>query len=87
MQLHSSIGGGSSYDPCDETYAGPSPFSEPETLAFSKYYSSLAAGLVGFISLHSYGQLILLPYGVRGIQLPQHREHVRLRLWLVLTNN
>ncbi len=68
---------GSSSHACDEVYRGPAPFSEPENQAIRDYVRSLfpdqrgpedndpapsdATGLV--ISLHSYGELILFPWG------------------------
>lgn len=69
--------GGASNDPCSTVYQGPSPASEPETQAVESYLRSLfpsqgevkegqpalssTSGL--FISLHSYGQLVLWPWG------------------------
>ena len=76
--------GGSSGDPCSETYRGPSRASEPETAAFQTFASQVftdwngnngdaeipqaspdnAAGI--FISLHSYSDDILWPWGFGG---------------------
>jgi len=69
--------GGSSTNPCDETYRGPSAGSEPETKAIEAYMRSIftdqrgpadsdpapldATGLM--ISLHSYSELVLYPWG------------------------
>lgn len=68
--------GGASLDACAETYQGPSATSEPETQALEDYLRDIfrdqrgegeqaapdsTAGL--FISLHSYGQLVLWPWG------------------------
>jgi len=69
--------GGSSGSPCNETYRGPTPFSEPENQAIRDYVRALfadqrgpldsdaaptnATGLV--ISVHSYSQLVLYPWG------------------------
>jgi carboxypeptidase T len=69
--------GGSSADPCSLTYRGPSPASEPETQAIQFYVRSLfpdqradsldaAAPLTTtgvFVDLHSYGELVLWPWG------------------------
>lgn len=68
---------GSSGTPCSDTYRGPAPFSEPENQAIRDYVRTLfpsqrgpgdndpapvtASGLV--ISLHSYAQLVLYPWG------------------------
>lgn len=77
---------GSSDGPCNEVYRGPSPFSEPENQAIRDYLRSLfpdqrgpldndpapatATGLV--ISLHSYGQLVLFPWGWTPDAAPNH---------------
>ncbi len=54
-------GRGASTDECDETYRGRGPFSEPETQALRDLISQLEPRLV--ISLHSYSELILYPFG------------------------
>lgn len=59
---------GSSGDPGSTIYRGTAPFSEPET----QHISALAASrpnLAAQIDLHSYGQLILAPWGYT-IDLP-----------------
>jgi hypothetical protein len=69
--------GGSSSDPCAATYRGPLPASEPEVRAIQSYVASIfpdqrgpgdadpapdyATGLL--ITLHSYGGLVLWPWG------------------------
>jgi hypothetical protein len=69
--------GGSSGFTCDETFRGPTASSEPETQAIQNYIRSIfpdqraepetspapsvATGV--FIDLHSYGQLVLWPWG------------------------
>lgn len=55
---------GASKNPCYETYAGDSAHSEPEIKALSSYISQIP-NLRLYISLHSYSQLILLPYGYK----------------------
>jgi hypothetical protein len=68
---------GASTDPCSENYHGPSAASEPETQAIQNYIASIfpdqrgpadndpvgsdASGV--FITLHSYGDLVLFPWG------------------------
>jgi murein tripeptide amidase MpaA len=55
-------GGGASANPSDLTYRGPSAFSEPESAAMRDYFLARAT-VVGHIDFHSYGQLILSPWG------------------------
>ncbi|KAI9090091.1 hypothetical protein DFS34DRAFT_718918 [Phlyctochytrium arcticum] len=53
---------GSSNDPCREDYRGPSVGSEPEIQAVMKFVKTLPNRLAG-IDWHSYGQLLLRPWG------------------------
>ncbi|MCI4380359.1 hypothetical protein PGIGA_G00239180 [Pangasianodon gigas] len=58
-------GAGSSSNPCSETYRGPSAYSEPEVKAivdFTKSHGNLKA----FLTIHSYSQMLLYPYGDTG---------------------
>ncbi|CRL07711.1 CLUMA_CG020665, isoform A [Clunio marinus] len=54
---------GASKIPCSDTYAGPSAFSEPETLALETYIASIREKFDVYLSFHSYGHLILYPFG------------------------
>lgn len=54
--------GGSSTNPCSDTFAGSGPFSEPETLALSNYLRTIP-NMAGYFAFHAYGQLLMLPYG------------------------
>lgn len=57
-------GPGSSGTPCSETYRGPKAYSEPETEAVKDYILSKSdVDWQGFITLHSYSQLWMTPYG------------------------
>ncbi|XP_054844694.1 carboxypeptidase A1-like [Eublepharis macularius] len=53
---------GSSGNPCSETYRGPRPNSEPEVKAIVDFVKS-HGNIKTFISIHSYSQLLLYPYG------------------------
>ncbi len=80
--------GGFSTNPCSETYSGPSHASEPETVAIDDLMQGAftdqrgtelgdaapadAQGL--FISLHSYGRLILYPWEHRFTNPPNHDD-------------
>jgi len=67
-------GPGRSNDPCSEQFNGWKAFSEPETRAVADFILSLTSptsnddnddvfGLVIYVSLHSYGQHLLTPWG------------------------
>ena len=64
---------GASSNPCVETFAGPSPFSDIETFSLSQYIASLKGKINLYISFHSFSQLILYPYGAIG-DLPQNNK-------------
>lgn len=75
---------GSSSAPCSEVYRGPSAASEPETQAIQAYVTSIfpdqrgpglgdpapddASGV--FITLHSYGRLVMFPWGATANPAP-----------------
>ncbi|KAG1939182.1 carboxypeptidase A5 [Pimephales promelas] len=57
-------GPGSSGNPCTETYHGPSAHSEPEVKAIVDFVNS-HGNLKAFVSIHSYSQMLLYPYGYK----------------------
>jgi murein tripeptide amidase MpaA len=54
--------GGSSTYPCDETYRGTAPFSEPEAAAM-RDFTIAHPQIVATQSYHSYHELVMSPYG------------------------
>lgn len=64
-------GEGSSGSTNSETYRGTAPFSEPESQAMRDFLLSLP-NFSGFMDIHSYGQLILQPYGYTPTYPPDH---------------
>ncbi|XP_075347621.1 carboxypeptidase A1-like [Mycteria americana] len=66
-------GPGASRNPCSETYHGPYANSEPEVKAivdFVKNHGNIKA----FVSIHSYSQLLLYPYGYTTTPVPDQKE-------------
>ncbi|XP_023341572.1 carboxypeptidase B [Eurytemora carolleeae] len=55
--------GGSSHDNCSDTYHGPVPFSEPENVNVRDILNSRRGDWAFYNSIHSYSQMILLPWG------------------------
>uniref|UniRef100_A0A1A7ZIR4 Carboxypeptidase A1 n=1 Tax=Nothobranchius furzeri TaxID=105023 RepID=A0A1A7ZIR4_NOTFU len=55
-------GPGASSSPCSETYRGPSAHSESEVKSIVDFVKS-HGNFKAFISIHSYSQLLLYPYG------------------------
>ncbi len=66
-------GDGQSTDPGNDTYRGPSPFSEPETQAMRDFVLA-RPNIAGFIDFHNYSELILWPWGYTGQLSPDHAE-------------
>lgn len=63
---------GVSNDPCHkETYAGPRPFSEPETQMVRNVMMDNSKRMKLYVSLHSYGQYLVYPWGYTGEILPK----------------
>lgn len=70
------LGAGSSSNPCSETYRGPGAYSEPEVRSivdFTKSHGNLKA----FLTIHSYSQMMLYPYGDTGEPCVDEAELVR----------
>jgi len=73
---------GSSGEPCDELYRGVSPASEPETQTIQAYLRTIfpdhwdpepddqTTGV--YLDMHSYGELVLWPWGSVNEQAPNH---------------
>ena len=48
-------------DPCGKTYAGPYPFSEPETQSIKKFMEKWT-NIKLVLNVHSYGNYICVPF-------------------------
>lgn len=55
--------GGSSDNPCSDTYMGPEPFSEVENKNVRDFLTANKDNIKFYNNVHSYSQLILLPWG------------------------
>jgi len=66
---------GSSSDPCSTTYRGPAGASEPEVSALQGFIQSIFPSGAGMlISLHSYGNYVLYPWGYTGAAAPAEAQ-------------
>ncbi|XP_018013520.1 carboxypeptidase B [Hyalella azteca] len=63
-------GVGASSRPCSYQYCGPSAFSEPETRAVRDAILEVGSRLKGYMALHSYSQVILLPWAYKPDEHP-----------------
>ncbi len=70
FQWGRSDNGGSSGIPASGIYRGPEPFSEPESRALRDL--AIRERFSASLALHSYGEMILVPYGFDGTP-PPHR--------------
>lgn len=71
-------GKGMSKQPCSEIYGGSGAFSEPETRAIKTFLTPKAARIGGSISLHSYGEYILYPWGYDSYVPKDHLDLARM---------
>ncbi|NP_001087305.1 carboxypeptidase O gene 1 L homeolog [Xenopus laevis] len=69
---------GASHNCKDITFCGTGPASEPEANAVSKLLGSLKSDVLCFLTIHSYGQLILLPYGYTTEPSVNHEEMLNI---------
>uniref|UniRef100_A0A665VG26 Peptidase M14 domain-containing protein n=2 Tax=Echeneis naucrates TaxID=173247 RepID=A0A665VG26_ECHNA len=67
---------GVSFDSCANTYCGTSPGSEPEVKAVMDFVGRMVDQILCFLTIHSAGQLLLLPYGHPHISAPNYDELV-----------
>ncbi|XP_068617828.1 carboxypeptidase B-like [Battus philenor] len=63
---------GSSEDPGNIFYRGPEPFSEPETTAIRATICGNDRKFKVFLSFHSYGEVIIFPWGYTGDPCPDY---------------
>lgn len=70
--------GGSSNNPCSETYAGNAAFSEIETKSLSQYFDSVSNKVYAYVAFHSYSQLLLFPYGHTTDHLDNYNDMVSI---------
>ncbi|KAH8270230.1 hypothetical protein KR018_006073 [Drosophila ironensis] len=64
---------GSSSDPCEDTYRGEEPFDQPETQVLRDVMLHYSGRLTWYLSLHSYGNYLLLPWGYTS-DFPEHYQ-------------
>ncbi|XP_075447243.1 carboxypeptidase B2 isoform X1 [Ascaphus truei] len=67
-------GPGASSDPCKDTYCGPYPESEPEVEAVVTFLKQHKDDIKGYVSMHSYSQMVLFPYSYTREKSKDHEE-------------
>jgi len=66
--------GGSSPDPCSETYHGGVANSTAEVRALTAYFLTNRANIAGYIDFHSYGQMLMYAWGYSTTLPPDNTE-------------
>lgn len=67
---------GASSNPCSETYRGTTPHSESEVKSIVDFVIA-HKNFKAFISIHSYSQMLLYPYGYTSAPAKDEAELVR----------
>ncbi|XP_069763802.1 carboxypeptidase A1-like [Narcine bancroftii] len=66
-------GPGTSSNPCRETYCGPYANSEPEVAAIVNFVQT-HRNIKSFITIHSYSQLLMFPFGYKCVPPADYQE-------------
>ncbi|XP_069477252.1 carboxypeptidase A6 isoform X2 [Ambystoma mexicanum] len=61
---------GASLHPCDDTYCGPNPESEPEVKAVAFFLRQHRKQIKAYLSFHAYAQMLLYPYSYKYATIP-----------------
>lgn len=61
---------GASMHPCDDTYCGPFPESEPEVKAVATFLRKHRMHIRAYLSFHAYAQMLLYPYSYKYATIP-----------------
>lgn len=61
---------GASLHPCDDTYCGPFPESEPEVKAVAHFLRKHRKQMKAYLSFHAYAQMLLYPYSYKYAVIP-----------------
>ncbi|TKC50744.1 hypothetical protein EI555_017873, partial [Monodon monoceros] len=69
---------GASHNCQDLTFCGTGPMSEPETKVVSSFIESRKENIACFLTMRSYGQLILMPYGYTKNKSSNHEELIQV---------
>jgi len=68
---------GVSNSPCSEIYDGPSPFTEPNCINMKKFLDANAASIKGVLTVHSYGEDWIYPWGYKTHTYPPDVAELR----------
>ncbi|KAG9492030.1 hypothetical protein GDO78_000513 [Eleutherodactylus coqui] len=80
-------GPGASTNPCFDTYCGPFPESEPEVAAVARFIRQHNSTIKGYITMHSYSQMVLFPYSYTTDKSKDHEELERIATLKLIKEN
>uniref|UniRef100_A0A8C5MC21 Carboxypeptidase B n=1 Tax=Leptobrachium leishanense TaxID=445787 RepID=A0A8C5MC21_9ANUR len=66
--------GGASASPCSTVYCGSTPESENETKALGDFIRNNLSSIKGYLTIHSYSQMLLFPYSYTNLRAKDHNE-------------
>ncbi|XP_070842179.1 carboxypeptidase B isoform X2 [Chaetodon trifascialis] len=69
---------GASRNPCDDTYCGTAPESEIEVKHVADFIRKNRSIIKGYLTIHSYGQLLLFPYSYTYKLAADHSELMKV---------
>jgi murein tripeptide amidase MpaA len=72
--------GGSSNNTCSDSYAGTQPFTEYEVVSMVDYYKTVVDQVRLFIAIHSYGQVLLFPWGYTADRIPDYDRYKQVTI-------
>ena len=70
--------GGSSNNPCSDSYMGKSAFSEVENQNVRDFLEKHKDTVKYYVNLHSYSQLVLLPWGFTEDPMPVYDRYLEV---------
>lgn len=76
---------GANRSPCSNIYAGAGAFSEPEVVGLRNFVERQLPQLKVYMSLHSYGQLFLSPWGYTNEKPYNYADQVPTHKYSILT--
>jgi len=68
---------GASKNPCSEVFQGPHPLSELESVTIKNYITK-TKNIKAAISIHSYGNVLIYPWGYKQTQHPRKKQLAKL---------
>ena len=82
MMISLSIVPGASSNPCNDDYRGTHAFSEVEVWNVAKYLFRKSGQIAGYMDVHAYSQLWMIPWGYTREPTSDHEELVGLCTFL-----